>query len=733
MKRIDKMAISYLTSVFLIVALVGWMRVYMPEDTESLDWWWYDRYAEFEPSSEVLEKYVVILVDDESLALLEERWPMSRKSWAALFRKLGQGQARAVSVDAWFETPAALPGLTVVETMLDELDMLPPEELGEQARGVMRLIGEDANALDVNRQLTTAVLEAGNILMGMACLTRPGALGPRPIPPWLSPVQDIDLKASELAYPCPDLATSYNELGAVATGTMGVNARVDPDGYIRRYPLYFGYQGAVLPNMATAALTLLDGPRLVPVLAAAAGRNQGMPLIRPFDLERVKLLQFMNVLQAEDPAILQGLFKDKLVFVGVNALGAEDLVSIPGRHRIPGVYSHVVAAINAESGAFVDIRGPWLGYSVLGSLLALIVFTLAIRLRPMWLVLMASAVAAIAYLGLAIWALERGVLITAVPWLLGVLGVVVGQIVRKLIEGWQDRQQVKRVTGAFEHYVAPEVIEVLLNDPEKLRLGGERQEITAFFSDVAGFTSLSEKVEPTVLVELLNQVLGDMTVIIIEDGGIVDKYIGDAVVAMFGAPIPHEDHPRRAIQAALRSQVRMAEIKTEWVERGLPPIRVRIGINTGVAVVGNIGAANRFDFTMMGDIVNLAARLEGINNYYGSNVLVGEDTYARVRDDFVFREVDRVRVKGKKHPISMYEPIAEVGESIDEEMTATIASYKEGLEKYRGSDFEAAIAIFEPLATAGDGPSKTMLERAQGYLEAPPPEDWDGVYTMTSK
>lgn len=733
MTRLDKFELASLAALVILVTSVGWMRVQSPRDMEQFDWWWYDRFAEFEPAQELIDNYVVVMVDDASLAALGENWPMSRAVWGKMLKQLAAGQARVVSIDAWFETPVPIPGLNVAETLFDDMDMLSEEQLGEDARAVLDNAADEMARIDVNTAMERAVAEAGNVLLGMACYHKVEATGPRPLPAWVPRLQENALQAKELDYPCLDLFTSYNALGVGAKGNMGLNASLDQDGTIRRYPLYFGYQDQILSNMATAVLGVVDREKWEPVTIAAAKRNRGLPLIRPFDVSRVKVIPLIHVFEASSPEVLRELFKDKRVLVGVSALGVEDLISMPGHHRIEGIFSHLTAALNAEHDAFIDTESSALTYSVIGSIVGVLLVALGMRKRSFPILFGVTIVCLGGYLGLAIWALNQGVLITGLPWTVGVFGVLAIQLVRKLVEGRANRQQVKRVTGAFEHYVAPEVIDVLLSDPEKLRLGGERQEITAFFSDVAGFTSLSEKVEPAVLVELLNQVLGDMTTIIIEEGGIVDKYIGDAVVAMFGAPVKHSDHATRSIRAAMRSQVRMDEIKKEWIERGLPPIRVRIGTNTGVAVVGNIGAANRFDYTMMGDTVNLAARLEGINNYYGSNVLVGEDTYAQAKDDFVFREIDRVRVKGKQQPISMYEPLAAVGESLDEHMTTIRESYAKGLEQYRNSEFQAAIETLEPLADAGDGPSKTILGRAREYAETPPPEDWGGVYTMTSK
>ena len=184
---------------------------------------------------------------------------------------------------------------------------------------------------------------------------------------------------------------------------------------------------------------------------------------------------------------------------------------------------------------------------------------------------------------------------------------------------------------------APDVVAELVKNPEKLTLGGQRREITAFFTDIEGFTQLSEELPPQVLTKLLNECLGAMTQIIVEEGGIVDKYIGDAIVAMFGAPVPHANHAVRAARAAMRCQAVLDSLNEEWEERGMPTLNVRIGINTGQALVGNMGSELRFDYTMIGDAVNRAARLEGVNRHYGTSILAGESTFRACNGEILMR------------------------------------------------------------------------------------------------
>ena len=311
--------------------------------------------------------------------------------------------------------------------------------------------------------------------------------------------------------------------------------------------------------------------------------------------------------------------------------------------------------------------------------------------------------------------------------LLAVLG---GTIANYLTEG-RERRAIKH---AFQHYLAPAVVAELMHDPTKLRLGGERREITAFFSDIAGFTSIAEQLEPTVLVTLMNECLSELSAILLEEVGTIDKYVGDAIVAMFGAPFDQPDHAVRACRAALRCQVRMEELRAEWAQEGLPELRTRIGLNSGTCLVGNMGSRQRFDYTMLGDVVNLAARLEGAGKAYRSELLVGEGTRRLAGDAILMRHLDAVRVKGKLEPVDVYAPYAVAGQStVDADHIA--ARYADALASYRCRSFEdAAAALMDVLALdPDDGPSQVLMARIEWFEEHPPPADWDGVFEMTTK
>jgi len=286
------------------------------------------------------------------------------------------------------------------------------------------------------------------------------------------------------------------------------------------------------------------------------------------------------------------------------------------------------------------------------------------------------------------------------------------------------------IKNVFQFYLSPHVIEHIIDDPSKLRLGGERKEISSFFSDLAGFTSISESLSPEDLVHLLNAYLSEMTDIILETGGTLDKYEGDAIIAFWNAPIDQPDHAIRAARAAVECQKKLAEIREAIKTKFGHELYMRIGINSGQAVVGNMGAENRFDYTAMGDTVNLASRLEGACKQYDIPILMGETTYQHIKDVFAAREIDLIRVIGKKKPVHVYEPIGEL-DKISADKLEAIQIFHEGLTAYRKCDWGSALELFKRLED--DGAAKIYIKRIDMLMKEPPPSDWAGVFDLKSK
>jgi adenylate cyclase len=290
------------------------------------------------------------------------------------------------------------------------------------------------------------------------------------------------------------------------------------------------------------------------------------------------------------------------------------------------------------------------------------------------------------------------------------------------------------IRDAFGQYLSPKVVADLVKDPDKLALGGEEREMTAFFSDIAGFSSFSEKMTPTELVNALNDYLTVMCKIIVDYEGTVDKFEGDAIIAFWGAPSIQEDHALRACYASIDMQKAITDIDARFVAQGRPRIAVRMGLNTGLMVVGNMGSAQRMDYTIMGDSVNLASRLEGANKAYGSDIMISEMTYAKVRDDVDVRELDTLRVVGKNKPIKVFQLLERKGAASELLAQLTVA-FELALGHYKLRDYAQALAGFTQCVemVPEDGPSKVYCKRCAAYLENPPADDWDGVFNLTEK
>jgi adenylate cyclase len=297
-----------------------------------------------------------------------------------------------------------------------------------------------------------------------------------------------------------------------------------------------------------------------------------------------------------------------------------------------------------------------------------------------------------------------------------------------------EEEQRQFIQGAFSKYLSQDVIDQIIANPDALALGGETCEITTFFSDIAGFSSISEKLSAEELVHLLNEYLSEMTDIIMSRRGTVDKYEGDAIMAFWGAPLAYGDHARDACASALEMQRRLAELRAGWKAQGRHELSVRMGLNTGIAVAGNMGSRIRMNYTVMGDSVNLASRLEGANKAYGTRVMVSQFTESAVRDLFRFRELDTIRVIGKKEPIRVFELVEEKGR-VPERTEETLASFEKALGLYKERRWKEALAAFaRTIKLDGlDAPSKVYYLRSRAYIAAPPGADWDGVFNLSAK
>jgi adenylate cyclase len=397
----------------------------------------------------------------------------------------------------------------------------------------------------------------------------------------------------------------------------------------------------------------------------------------------------------------------------------------------PGVEIHATALQNMLMNQYVTV---WAG---IFPPLILILLTLAIFLitwfGKTWQSLLAFLLFSIGWIYYAFWQFETALLIVEmVPVILAMFLVFTST---NIIGYLLTQKEKKQIRGAFAHYVPADVVNELIANPDKLQLGGEERFMSVMFSDVAGFTTISEKLTPHELVELLNEYLTAMTDIVLENKGIIDKYEGDAIMAEFGAPIYYEEHAIKACETAILMQEKLVEMRQKWAEEGRPQLQARVGINTGNMVVGNMGSRDVFDYTVMGDAVNLGSRLEGANKPYGTYIMISQTTYDLVKEHFYARPLDLLAVKGKTEPIKVYELMALKNSTTPPEVPELAAKFATGMDFYFGKKFAEAIKIFEQCLSLreDDRPSLLFIDRCKAFIENPPGEDWDGVFVMTTK
>lgn len=539
--------------------------------------------------------------------------------------------------------------------------------------------------------------------------------------------------------PIPPLLAAAQALGNVETSP-------DADGVYRRVPLVVPFQGKWLPTLGFAAFhrfgdsgslkfapgNLLVGQTRIPV------DPQGHFLLKFRGPSRShKRFAAANVIASEarrqnglPPVYPPQAFAGKWVLVGLTAPGLLDLKACPTASIYPGVEVHATLLDNLLKGDFlktVPTGVLWAGILILASAMVLVVF---------WFSGLAATLAGCAALALAYLALTATAFHSswwADPLLPGIALGLSFALATAFSYATEGRQKLY-IRRMFGQYMSETVINHLLEHPEKLQLGGERRRVTLFFSDLAGFTTISERLSPETVVGLLNDYLSAMTEIILSEEGTVDKFEGDAIMAFWGAPLDQPDQARRACRAALKQQAALAELNQRFAGLNLPPLTMRIGLHTGDAIVGNLGSEKRFDYTVIGDTVNLASRLEGVNKFYGSRVMASEVTVVACEGGIEFRELDLVAVKGKEQAVRVFEVLGLTGE-LDPDTERRRHVFAQGLELYREGRFHDAQVHFEALLAEfpADGPAKTFLGRCWQFQTNPPPQPWDTVFRPDAK
>ena len=518
----------------------------------------------------------------------------------------------------------------------------------------------------------------------------------------------------------------------------------DVDGTVRWFPFAILYG----PDFfAPEALVALDHYRGRPPLGITLSRL-GVEEIRvgrqeiPVDRHGRVLINYLgpagtiptySAASVLDGSLPARVLKDKIVMVGATAVGIYDLRVTPFSGIFPGVEVQATAIDNLLKDNF--IRYP--DYGLLRILLiilglGILLGVLLQRLSAVWGFIIALGILeGFTLINYFLFSRFNLYLELFYP-LLGITLIYVGISMQRFLAEEQERERVRK---AFESYVAPTVVQEMLKHPEQLRLGGERRQITLLFTDIRGFTTISENLEndPQSLVRMLHDFLNPMSNIIINHGGTIDKYMGDAIMALFGAPLIQPDHARLACRAALDMTIALKNLNAHWQTMGRPLIRIGVGINSGPVTVGNLGSDRLFDYTAVGDNVNLASRLEGLNKYYGTSILISQTTAELIGDGFILREVDRVRVKGKAQAAGIFEVIGE-GEAAPK-LARFLDSFHQGLALYRERRWPESLAAFTAALEdhPEDGATLRYQKLVQQLIVAPPGPEWEGVTVMDGK
>ena len=469
-----------------------------------------------------------------------------------------------------------------------------------------------------------------------------------------------------------------------------------------------------------------------------------------------KYHSFIDIINGEVP---KEEFKDKMVIVGANAIGIYDMRVTPFSSVYPGVETHaniIDNILNQNSlvspvwAKLVDI----LTILMLGFAVAYIIPKQ--KASKSAFILLALLIGYVMF-NYSIFAYKYVWLNIVYP----IFTILTSSLVLYTYRFAIEERAKRRIRSAFSHYVTESVVADMLKNPDKLKLGGEKKDLTILFSDIRGFTTISEGLKPAELVHLLNEYLTAMTKIVFKYEGTLDKYMGDAIMAIYGAPQDMSEHPYKACMTALDMMRQLYKMQKEWEKKNMPKIDIGIGINTGAMSVGNMGSDVRFDYTVMGDNVNLGSRLEGINKQYGTNVIISEFTHELIKDRLICRQLDGVRVKGKKLPVKIYQLMGNkrmgdrrAAETIEmkkkyavqrtgddrrktetNEFELLRQDFEMALGKYFARQFDQSRRMFEKIEQdyPEDKPTKLFLKRIQEFTVDPPPPDWDGAYTMKTK
>ena len=732
-------------------------------ETTLLDWRFRLR-GETKPTG----KIGVLALDTKSIQKFG-RFPFPRGVYEKAFNNLKKNGLEWLAFDASFSEPER-PLLEDARKDLDAIKGASPREVGKIAAQAFPRLEAMFTASPGDQSLGRGVKNFKNVVMGYLYYetleSAKAELGEKNMLNGMdrfagAAVQLVDLpKGRDLNSYSAELKaygiegpTSFLRQNSDMFGFF--NGDLSDDAIVRWIPLVRIIDNNLMPSMPLLLAAKYLGREILTTFDSTG--VSGISLVNPNDNSEIKVpvdpmgrgnlllnhrgrsktLPFYSLADAYDDSFTpeqRAALKGSALILGPTAMGISDLRPNPFDPALNGVENHATMVDNAVRGDFM--RRP----VELFTTELFIVLGIGILFSPLmiWASASLSGIAVIGFLvgyyyfdkffwfGKGTWAY------IGIPFL-EIMALFVSTTLYKYMT---EEREKKKVKGAFQHYLSPDVISQVLDDPGKLKLGGDKRECTVFFSDVRSFTTISEGLSPEKLCELMNDYLGPMTSIILRSGGVLDKYIGDAIMAFWGAPIDRPDHADVAARASIQMLYALDQLRIEFPKKGFPVLDIGIGLNTGMMSVGNMGSHERFCYTVMGDSVNLGARLEGLTKEYGIKIMLSEGTVAKLTDkSLIYRDLDDIRVKGKNEPVKVFELMrpeflkdrAQIGEFI--------GHFAEGRKCYRAQDVEGSRKNFMACMQIkpDDGPSDLYLRRLEDMAKAPKLDNWNGVYTFKHK
>ncbi|HEX4074334.1 MAG TPA: adenylate/guanylate cyclase domain-containing protein [Candidatus Acidoferrales bacterium] len=710
-------------------------------------------------------RIVIVGIDEKTLQKIGS-FPLPRNSYALLIKQLDAGGAGVIAFDETFPTPAS-------NSAMDALEELRREAGKSASPPILEKINQLESGSDQDANLAAALKSGGNVVLGHVFLG-PGNLEATDAKvaadyynivwaqsfPQVVPVKAKDGRSFDLGKAWIDnggvveaaVEPNIVKLAQAAASYGFINIRPDPDGTLRHALLIVRYQDQdffpslalqivreyeKIPDQNIAAYIAEDGLERIQLgTHELRPSRDGTALINyagPYGT--YAHYSMWDVMSGATPP---EAFRGKIVLVGGTALAIGDMRNTPyegATYMGVEVHANIIDNVlhSGEKGRGFLQRGLDEEMIDVGVILIFgIGFGLLFgRVQPLY-----STLLLLAALGVFVWFVYWAFAAQG-RWLSFVIpaGTLVANYaaITSFRMIFEEREK-RRIRKMFSRYLSPDVIALIEKDPQKyIRPGGEMKELTVMFSDIRGFTTLSEGLTPDELVLLLNEYLGEMTEAVFGDRGTLDKYIGDAVMAFWGSPLPQEDHAVRGCSCALQMQRRLEKLNIRWKTEGRPHIAIGIGLNTGPMTVGNMGSAHFLNWTVMGDNVNLASRLEGITKTYRIGAVISEATYQEVASQFTCRELDRITVKGKSHAVKIYELMGTAAERAKFE--PLLKPFDEAMAAYLRQDWRGAAAGFGELLGSypEDGPTQVFLQRALEFMENAPEPDWNGVYVMKTK